>query len=68
MYDYNLYTFLTTAVKVGFQFAHYIVEEEDEYVEVCVELTHGELDRSVTVLLSTMDGSAEGIIMLLLVY
>lgn len=52
------------AVTIGFSQVSYEVEEEDENgdgntVEICINRI-GYLERSVTVYLSTIDGSAEG--------
>lgn len=50
-----------TAVMVGFSQQVYSVAEEDETsaIEVCLVL-QGELERSITVSVSTSDGSAIG--------
>ena len=46
------------AANVTLQEPVYMVNESDAYVMVCAELTKGVLERSVTVYLSTFDGTA----------
>ena len=65
MWNHTLYFMVyTTVARIGFNQTRYTVSEEDDdgegsEVEICINLT-GELDRSVTVYLTTVNGSATG--------
>ncbi len=48
-------------LRVGFQTSAYTVEEEDGYLEVCVELTAWKDDLSFVSIIPVHTGSAEGI-------
>ena len=52
-----------TGVTIGLEEPTYTVNEGDGTIEVCAVLTSGTLDRTVTVTLSTSDGSATGMIL-----
>ncbi len=49
-------------LRVGFQTSAYTVEEEDGYLEVCVELTAWKDDLSFVSIIPVYTGSAEGIV------
>ncbi len=49
-------------LRVGFQASAYTVEEEDGYLEVCVELTAWKDDLSLVSIIPVHTGSAEGIV------
>ncbi len=49
---------------MGFQTSAYTVEEEDGYLEVCVELTAWKDDLSFVSIIPVHTGSAEGIVVL----
>ena len=47
------------AVSIGFEESHYYVAENQSQVEICLVLQSGHLDRSVSLLVSTSDESAQ---------
>jgi hypothetical protein len=51
-------------VTIGLERPTYSVDEEDGTVEVCAVLLSGSLERTVSVTLSTSDGSAIGMILI----
>ena len=51
---------LSSVATASLEQASYLVNETDSILMVCVELTDGELERRITISLSTLDGSAIG--------
>ncbi len=49
-------------LRVGFQTSAYTVEEEDGYLELCVELTAWKDDLSFVSIIPVHTGSAEGMV------
>lgn len=48
----------STGVDVGLEMLEYVVGEDSIAVSVCAQLEIGTLERSITVILSTQDGTA----------
>ncbi len=51
---------LISVVEIGLERPLYTVNETDGTIEVCAVLVSGSLERTVTVSLSTVDGTAKG--------
>ena len=51
---------LSLDVSIGLAGNKYQTTDDAGYVKVCAELVDGELERPVTVLMTTMDGTATG--------
>ena len=56
----HLIFLLGTVITVELENRTYTVPENEGHVEVCAVIVHGSLERTVTVALSTEDGSATG--------
>ena len=48
-----------TDVKIGIQFTHYAVEEDDGSVSLCAQIVEGCLERYVVIEYSTFDATAQ---------
>ncbi len=48
-------------VTVNFDVIGYTIAENDTDLEVCVNIIGGSLERDITLLLTSMDGTAQGI-------
>ncbi len=51
----------TLVVTVNFDVIEYTTTEDDTDLEVCVNITSGSLERNITLQLTSMDGTAQGI-------
>ena len=63
MYRLNVFTILFLnfpATNINLQQSDHTVGEADGSVTVCAELTTGNLERNITVYLTTADGTAAG--------
>ena len=49
---------LFSGVEIGLQSPQYSVDEDGGQVSICAELNAGSLERNVTLLFSTVDGTA----------
>ncbi len=56
----------TPVVTVNFDVIEYTTTEDDTDLEVCVNIIGGSLERHIALLLSSMDGTAQGILLHLL--
>ena len=57
---------LGTVITIELENRTYTVPENERHVEVCAVIVRGSLERTVTVTLSTKDGSAIGLLKFLL--
>ena len=64
-YEHHFFLF-GTVVTVELENRTYTVPENEGHVEVCAVIVRGSLERTVTVTLSTKDGSAIGLLKFLL--
>ncbi len=56
----------TLVVTVYFDVIEYTITEDDIDLEVCVNITGGSLERHIVLRLTSMDGTAQGILLHLL--
>ena len=52
--------FVFTGVTIGFEIPNYTVPEDGRFVEVCAVVSDGTLERTVSITLETLTGSATG--------